>query len=135
MTEGAPGVVFLNNTILTEFAAGTSGNLHMFNNLILGENALPAIFSVNTYTSYSESDYNGFRPNPGAEFSFQWSSPPWNIPADYPTRFLTPNTIVRSYGNKTTPRAEPVQPLGAVMDELLAGQDAFDRLRKQYEGK
>jgi hypothetical protein len=83
MTEGAPGVVFLNNTILTEFAAGTSGNLHMFNNLILGENAFPAIFSVNTYTSYSESDYNGFRPNPGEKISFRWNSPAEGMLLDY----------------------------------------------------
>jgi hypothetical protein len=83
MTEGAPGVVFLNNTILTEFAAGTSGNLHMFNNLILGENAFPAIFSVNTYTSYSESDYNGFRPNPGENVSFLWNSPAEGMLQDY----------------------------------------------------
>src|SRR5271155_2801527 len=83
MTEGAPGVMFLNNTILTEFAAGTSGNLHMFNNLILGEKAFPAVFSVNTYTSYSESDYNGFRPNPGEKVSFRWNSPAAGLAQDY----------------------------------------------------
>src|SRR5207245_10618820 len=46
-------------------------------------NSAPAIFSVNTNTNYSSSDYNGFRPNPGAEFSFQWNSPPSNKQADY----------------------------------------------------
>jgi hypothetical protein len=35
---------------------------------MLGENSAPTIFSVNTNTNYSCSDYNGFRPNPGAEF-------------------------------------------------------------------
>ena len=45
---------------------------------MLGENSAPAIFSVNTNTNYSSSDYNGFRPNPGAAFSFQWNSPPAN---------------------------------------------------------
>src|ERR1700751_3750140 len=50
---------------------------------MLGENSAPAIFSVNTNTNYSSSDYNGFRPNPGAEFLFQWNSPPFHIPADY----------------------------------------------------
>jgi len=50
---------------------------------MLGENSAPAIFSVSTNTNYSSSDYNGFRPNPGAAFSFQWNSPPWNIQADY----------------------------------------------------
>jgi hypothetical protein len=50
---------------------------------MLGENSAPSIFSVNTNTNYTTSDYNGFRPNPGAEFSFQWNSPPFQIPADY----------------------------------------------------
>jgi hypothetical protein len=83
MTNGAPGVLFYNNTILTETNAGSSANVHWRNNLMLGENSAPAIFSVNTNTNYSSSDYNGFRPNPGAEFSFQWTSPPENIQADY----------------------------------------------------
>ena len=43
---------------------------------MLGENSAPAIFSVNTNTNYSSSDYNGFRPNPGRRVSFQWNSPP-----------------------------------------------------------
>jgi hypothetical protein len=83
MTNGAPGVLFYNNTILTETNAGSSANVHWRNNLMLGENSAPAIFSVNTNTNYSSSDYNGFRVNPGAAYSFQWNSPPWNIPADY----------------------------------------------------
>ena len=28
-------------------------------------------FAVETYTNYSSSDYNGFRPNEGADFSFE----------------------------------------------------------------
>jgi hypothetical protein len=83
MTNGAPGVLFYNNTILTETSAGSSANVHWRNNLMLGENSAPAIFSVNTNTNYSSSDYNGFRPNPGAAYSFQWNSPPSNIQADY----------------------------------------------------
>jgi hypothetical protein len=83
MTNGAAGVLFYNNSILTETAAGSSANSHWRNNLMLGENSAPAIFSVNTNTNYSSSDYNGFRANPGAEFSFQWNSPPSNILADY----------------------------------------------------
>ena len=66
MTNGAAGVLFYNNTILTETSAGSSANVHWRNNLMLGENSAPAIFSVNTNTNYSSSDYNGFRVNPGA---------------------------------------------------------------------
>jgi len=83
MTNGAAGVLFYNNTILTETSAGSSANVHWRINLMLGENSAPAIFSVNTNTNYSSSDYNGFRPNPGAAVSFQWNSPPWNVAADY----------------------------------------------------
>jgi hypothetical protein len=83
MTNGAAGVLFYNNTILTETTAGSSANVHWRNNLMLGENSAPPIFSVNTNTNYSSSDYNGFRPNPKVEFSFQWNSPPFQIPADY----------------------------------------------------
>jgi hypothetical protein len=50
---------------------------------MLGENSAPAIFSVNTNTNYSSSDYNGFRPNPGASVSYQWTSPAEGVAADY----------------------------------------------------
>ena len=47
---------------------------------MLGQNAQAAIFSVNTNTNYSSSDYNGFRPESGGNESFQWNSPPANVP-------------------------------------------------------
>jgi hypothetical protein len=76
-------VLLYNNTILSEtFAAGTS-NTHWRNNLILGENAQPAIFDVTTYTQYTSSDYNGFRPNLGVAASFRWSAPRAGVVADY----------------------------------------------------
>jgi len=83
LTNGAAGVLFYNNTILTETSAGSSANIHWRNNLFLGESSSPAIFSVSTNTNYSSSDYNGFRVNPGVAFSFQWNSPPWRTLADY----------------------------------------------------
>jgi hypothetical protein len=77
LTAGSPGVLFYNNTILSETIGNASANVHWRNNLILGQNAQPAIFSVTTNTSYSSSDYNGFRPN-GAE-SFHWNSPAQDV--------------------------------------------------------
>ncbi len=82
-SNGAPGMIFLNNTILSETAIRTTSNSHWLNNLMLGENSAPAIFSVNSYTSYSSSDYNGFRPNPGAAVSFEWDSPPPGVAQDF----------------------------------------------------
>ena len=83
LTSGAAGAIFLNNTILTETSAGSSSNMHWMNNLMLGQNSQPAILAVNTYTNYSSSDYNGFRPNPGAAYAFQWTSPEWGVAQDY----------------------------------------------------
>ena len=82
-SNGAPGMIFLNNTILSETAIRTTSNSHWMNNLMLGENVQPAIFTVNTYTNYTSSDYNGFRVNPGAAESFEWSSPPFGVTQDF----------------------------------------------------
>ena len=41
-------------------------------------------FAVETNTNYSSSDYNGFRPNEGAMFSFEWSTPPLTMRANFP---------------------------------------------------
>ncbi len=83
LTGGAAGVLLYNNTILSETSANGTSNTHWRNNLFLGQNSGPAIFSVNTYTNYTSSDYNGFRPNPGAVTSFQWNSPPFTVAADF----------------------------------------------------
>jgi hypothetical protein len=75
LTNGSAGAVFYNNTILSETQAALASNVHWRNNLILGQNAAPAVFNVTTMTNYSSSDYNGFRPNPGAAASFHWNAP------------------------------------------------------------
>src|SRR6185295_10733776 len=83
LTSGSAGVLFYHNTILSETAAAATANTHWRNNLFLGENTAPAIFSVNTFTNYTSSDYNGFRPNPGVAGSFEWNTPPAAVRADY----------------------------------------------------
>jgi hypothetical protein len=83
LTNGAAGVLFYNNTILSETTVAGASNIHWRNNLMLGQNAAPAILSVTTFTSYTSSDYNGFRANPGAQTSFEWSSPPSGVTADF----------------------------------------------------
>ena len=83
--QGNPsGVVFYHNTLIGEVhEMGPVSNVHFRNNLVLGQGAWPEIFSVETFTGYSSSDYNGFRPNPGAENSFGWISPAFGVAADY----------------------------------------------------
>src|SRR6476619_6847455 len=83
LTGGSAGALFYNNTVLSETQAQGASNVHWANNLFLGENSAPAIFAINTYTTYSSSDYNGFTPNAGAPYSFAWKSPAWATAADY----------------------------------------------------
>ncbi len=96
-TSSTPaGMVVYHNTLVAPVSPFISGlsNIHFRNNLILGRSESPEIFVVDTFTNYSSSDYNGFRVNPGAEFSFEWTSPPKGVRADYaakrePRRFKT----------------------------------------------
>ncbi|HEX4997727.1 MAG TPA: hypothetical protein VFY29_05855 [Terriglobia bacterium] len=83
--EGAAGILTYNNTIVGEGAVGPGSNMQFRNNLILAEGARDAVFAVSTFTSYSSSDYNGFHPNAGKPVSFEWSSPPSGVSADYST--------------------------------------------------
>jgi hypothetical protein len=97
LTNGAAGVLFYNNTILSETVVAAASNVHWRNNLMLGQNSGPTIFGVNTFTNYSSSDYNGFRPNPGAAVSFRWSSPPSAVAADFAGPGHTPRIETREF--------------------------------------
>jgi len=77
------GQVYYHNTFFAESAAAQSSNYHFRNNLFLGWHATKPIFSVDTFTNYTSSDYNGFMPNPSAAYSFQWKSPPFGTLVDY----------------------------------------------------
>jgi len=41
------------------------------------------VLALRSFTSYSSSDYNGFRVNPGAEYSFEWDTPAGGARMDY----------------------------------------------------
>jgi hypothetical protein len=88
LTAASSGIVFYNNTLIAPVKPmlGAISNIHFRNNLILGKSETPETFAVETYTNYSSSDYNGFRPNEGAEFSFEWISPPFGVPSRYVAR-------------------------------------------------
>ena len=78
LTASSSGIVFYQNTLIAAVKPmlGAISNIHFRNNLILGQKARPAVFAIDTHTPWSDSDYNGFYANDGAEFSFQWNSPP-----------------------------------------------------------
>lgn len=105
LTGGAAGVLFYNNTILSE-TSGNTQNSHWRNNLILGQNAGssftgdgdPILFGITTYTNYTSSDYNGFGPVPDARVNFIWSSPALDVMADYPGPGKRPALQNRSFG-------------------------------------
>ncbi|MBN2318750.1 MAG: hypothetical protein JXR49_06725 [Acidobacteria bacterium] len=83
-TANSAGILVYHNTFTSEvLSMGQASNLHYRNNLILGQGAAPEVFSVDTATNYSSSDYNGFRPNPDANVSFVWKSPPFDKEADF----------------------------------------------------
>jgi hypothetical protein len=85
-TASSAGIVVYHNTFLSNVKPMllAASNVHYRNNLILGKSETPEIFAVETNTNYSSSDYNGFRPNEGAEFSFEWSTPPRTMLANFP---------------------------------------------------
>ena len=61
LTANSAGVLVYNNTLLAEaHQMGPASNLHFRNNLILGQGAWPELFSVETFTPWSTSDFNGF---------------------------------------------------------------------------
>ena len=87
------GIYYLNNTYVGEFRQLTPmSNVHLRNNLIMGQGTTPRVFSLDTFTNYSSSDYNGFRPNAGAKEAFAWNSPPIEKARDfYPARRTDPS--------------------------------------------
>ncbi len=87
--EGSSGIYTYNNTIIGEGRAGPASNETFRNNLILAQGAFDPVFAITTYTNYTTSDYNGFRPNPGVADSFEWNSPALGTAADFVTTPVT----------------------------------------------
>lgn len=98
LTANSAGILVYNNTFLAEGQQmGAVSNVHFRNNLFLGEGARstlssdtspvaetpPEIFSVDTSTAYSSSDYNGFRPNPGSPSVVVWAGPTGGAMTDF----------------------------------------------------
>jgi hypothetical protein len=85
-TASSSGIVVLHNTLIAPVKPMllAASNVQYRNNLILGKSETLETFAVETNTNYSSSDYNGFHPNEGAEFSFEWSSPSRSLRANFP---------------------------------------------------
>jgi hypothetical protein len=84
------GVLIYQNTFFGQGRLmGPASNIHFRNNLFLGDGWADPILNLRTFTNYSDSDYNGFYPNPGAATSFEWTSPDFATPADYSGKLVT----------------------------------------------
>jgi hypothetical protein len=77
------GMIYYHNTFAAKVSSRNASNYHFRNNLILGWLPGETIFSATTFTNYTSSDYNGFRPDPEAPYSFAWNSPSVDILQDY----------------------------------------------------
>lgn len=126
LTNGSAGVLMYHNTILSETLAAGASNVHWRNNLFLGENSAPAIFDITTFTSYTSSDYNGFRPNPGADVSFRWAAPKGGAQASFPLPGQQPNTEARTFRTL----AEYSAATGQDRNSVLVDYDAFVNVPK-----
>ena len=77
------GALYYHNTFITKVIGTVGSNYHFRNNLVLGWMPAETLFAVDTYTNYTSSDYNGFRSDPKAEYSFIWKSPSFDKIRDY----------------------------------------------------
>ncbi|MBV8732914.1 MAG: hypothetical protein JO336_24155 [Acidobacteriia bacterium] len=60
------------------------------------------VLAVTTFTNYSTSDYNGFRPNPDLDHAFEWNSPPFDVKADFVGQLQTRHfKTLQSYSDAT----------------------------------
>ena len=102
------GVIVYHNTIIAENrTAQQVSNAHFANNLFLGTDATVGIAALGGPTSYSTYDYDGFRPNRGAEFQYSWLGPRSGMTVDYDRpqnqtpRFKTLAELASATGQET----------------------------------
>jgi hypothetical protein len=113
---------------------GAISNVHFRNNLILGRSETPETFAVETYTNYSSSDYNGFRPNEGAEFSFGWMSPPFGVLSRYAAKeALSPQDRIKAEaGSKEDRKFKTLQEFseatGQDRHSVIVDYDVFQKV-------
>jgi hypothetical protein len=78
------GVVVYHNTFIAENrTAQRVSNADFRNNLFLGTDGSTGITVLGGPTAYSRYDYNGYRPNRGADFNYSWVGPRPGMTVDY----------------------------------------------------
>ena len=102
------GVIVYHNTFVAENrTAQRVSNAHFRNNLFLGTDARVGISVLGGPTAYSSYDYDGFRPNRGADNQFTWVGPRKGMLVDYDRpqsegeRFKTLSEFAAATGQET----------------------------------
>ncbi len=119
--DGGAGILVYQNTFFGQGGLlGPVSNVHFRNNLFLGDGWADPVFNLRTYTNYSTSDYNGFRPNPGVADAFEWISPDFAKKADY-----AHDLVVRKFGTLEAYR----EATGRERHSVLVDYDVFRNVR------
>jgi hypothetical protein len=102
------GVIVYHNTFIAENrTAQRVSNADFKNNLFLGTDGATGITVLGGPTAYSKYDFNGYRPNRGAEFNYAWVGPRQGMQVDYDRpqneaqRFKTLAELAAATGQET----------------------------------
>jgi hypothetical protein len=118
-------LVYQNTFIGSAHGTTPASNLHYRNNLILSDGWFDPALTVTTFTNYSSSDYNGFRPAPDGKTAFEWMSPPFDIPVDYANKL-----VARQYRTL----GEYTQATGQDKHSILVDYDIFVNVQMPDKG-
>ena len=115
------GIIYYHNTFTAKVGAEAASNCHLRNNLILSWWPGETLFSIDTFTNYSTSDYNGFSDDPDAKEAFVWISPPFDSVKDYRNE-----RMVRKFGTLD----EYQHDTGQDLNSIYVNYDIFSGITK-----
>lgn len=81
--QNPSGLIYYHNTFVAKVEAQQSSNFHFRNNLILSWQPNEPILSLDTFTEYSSSDYNGFGTTLDSNVLFTYKAPSSGVSKDY----------------------------------------------------
>jgi hypothetical protein len=102
--SGSSGGIFYHNTLFATVTGANIVNNHFRNNFILANRSDMPAMNLATYTSYTTSDFNGFRAGEAAPYLIAWRSPIEGVMREYerefaPREFTTISSYARATGN------------------------------------
>jgi hypothetical protein len=130
LVDTPAGVLIYQNTLIGQTRYfGAASNVHFRNNLILSDGWGTATLALRTFTSYSTSDHNGFRLNPGSDIAFEWDAPAPLATVDYTGKLVAQRfKTLAEYQQATGQDAHSV-PVGFDVFRNVAEPDKSDPQR------